>query len=102
VQKADSSPPFDDRDAALQSGASEKRVAMQRRVTRLFLGTANRLNEEAAALAPLSSASLGIIRPLAAKLPSEPAPTGHGKLEIDFPGTVEVERSAAAGPAAGP
>jgi hypothetical protein len=74
VQKADSSPLFDDRHAALQSGTSEKHMAMLRRITRLFPGAANRLSEETAALSPLSSASLEIIRRLAAKLPSEPAP----------------------------
>lgn len=37
---------FDELDAALQSGASEKRVAILRRVTDLFLYDANRLNEE--------------------------------------------------------
>jgi len=37
---------FDDLDAALQSGSSEKRVAMLRQVTDLFLSDADRLNEE--------------------------------------------------------
>jgi hypothetical protein len=37
---------FDELDAALQSGASEKRIAILRRVTDLFLYDANRLNEE--------------------------------------------------------
>jgi len=37
---------FDEIDAALQSGASEKRIAMLRRVTDLFLYDADRLNEE--------------------------------------------------------
>jgi uncharacterized protein (DUF2336 family) len=37
---------FDDLDAALQSGSSEKRVAMLRQVTDLFLSEANRLNEQ--------------------------------------------------------
>jgi len=37
---------FDDLDAALQSGSSEKRVAMLRQVTDLFLSEADRLNEE--------------------------------------------------------
>jgi uncharacterized protein (DUF2336 family) len=46
VQNADSSTVFDDLDAALQSGSSEKRVAMLRKVTNLFLSEANRLNEE--------------------------------------------------------
>ena len=47
VQKADSSSSlFDDLDAALQSGSSERRVAMLRQVTDLFLTEANRLNEE--------------------------------------------------------
>jgi uncharacterized protein (DUF2336 family) len=46
VQNADSSSLFDDLDAALQSGSSEKRVAMLRQVTDLFLNEANRLNEE--------------------------------------------------------
>jgi uncharacterized protein (DUF2336 family) len=45
VQNADSSL-FDDLDAALQSGSSEKRVAMLRQVTDLFLNEADRLNEE--------------------------------------------------------
>ena len=46
MQNADSSSLFDDLDAALQSGSSEKRVAMLRRVTDLFLSEADRLNEE--------------------------------------------------------
>jgi uncharacterized protein (DUF2336 family) len=46
VQNADSSSVFDDLDAALQCGSSEKRVAMLRKVTNLFLSEANRLNEE--------------------------------------------------------
>ena len=46
VQNADSSSLFDDLDAALQSGSSEKRVAMLRQVTDLFLTEADRLNEE--------------------------------------------------------
>lgn len=46
VQNADSSSLFDDLDAALQSGSSEKRVAMLRQITDLFLSEANRLNEE--------------------------------------------------------
>lgn len=46
MQKADSFSVFDDLDAALQSGSSEKRVAMLRRVTDLFLSEADRLNEE--------------------------------------------------------
>lgn len=46
VQNADSSSLFDDLDAALQSGSSEKRAAMLRQVTNLFLGEADRLNEE--------------------------------------------------------
>jgi len=37
---------FDDLDAALQSGSPEKRVAMLRHVTDLFLSEADRLNEE--------------------------------------------------------
>jgi hypothetical protein len=45
VQKADSTSLFDDLDAALQSGSSEKRVAMLRQVTDLFQSEANRLNE---------------------------------------------------------
>jgi uncharacterized protein (DUF2336 family) len=45
VQNADSSL-FDDLDAALQSGSSEKRVAMLRQVTDLFLNEADRLSEE--------------------------------------------------------
>jgi len=36
---------FDDLDAALQSGSSEKRVAMLRQVTDLFLNEADHLNE---------------------------------------------------------
>jgi uncharacterized protein (DUF2336 family) len=45
VQNADSSL-FDDLDAALKGGSSEKRVAMLRQVTDLFLNEADRLNEE--------------------------------------------------------
>jgi uncharacterized protein (DUF2336 family) len=46
VQNAESSSLFDDLDAALHSGSSEKRVAMLRQVTDLFLSEADRLNEE--------------------------------------------------------
>jgi uncharacterized protein (DUF2336 family) len=46
VHSAGSSSLFDDLDAALRSGSSEKRVAMLRQVTDLFLAEANRLNEE--------------------------------------------------------
>jgi uncharacterized protein (DUF2336 family) len=46
VQNADSPSVFDDLDAALQSGSSEKRVAMLRRVTDLFLSEVGRLTEE--------------------------------------------------------
>lgn len=46
VQNADGSSLFDDLDAALQSGSSEKRVAMLRQVTDLFLSESDRLNEE--------------------------------------------------------
>ena len=46
VQNAGSSTLFDDLDAALQSGSSQKRVAMLRQVTDLFLSEADRLNEE--------------------------------------------------------
>jgi uncharacterized protein (DUF2336 family) len=45
VQNADSSSLLDDLDAALQSGSSEKRVAMLRRLTDLFQSEADRLNE---------------------------------------------------------
>jgi uncharacterized protein (DUF2336 family) len=45
VQNADSSSLFDDLDAALQSGSPERRVAMLRQVTDLFLSEADRLNE---------------------------------------------------------
>ena len=44
MQNADSSSLFDDLDAALRSGASEKRVALLRQVTDLFLSKADRLN----------------------------------------------------------
>jgi len=46
VQKDGTSSLFDDLDTALQSGSSEKRVAMLRQVTDLFLSEADRLNEE--------------------------------------------------------
>lgn len=46
MQKAESISLFDDLDAALQSGSSEKRVAMLRQVTDLFLSESDRLNEE--------------------------------------------------------
>ena len=46
MQKADTSSLFDDLDAALRCGSSEKRVAVLRQVTDLFLGEADRLNEE--------------------------------------------------------
>jgi uncharacterized protein (DUF2336 family) len=46
VQKADSSDLFDELDAALQSGSSEKRLAMLRQVTDLFLNEADRLDKE--------------------------------------------------------
>ena len=94
MQKADSSSLFDDLDAALQSGSSEKHVAMLRQVTDQF---PNRLSEETMALSLLSSASPEIIKPLmngpgddgllipCAKLPPGSAPKpGHRKLEIDL------------------
>ena len=46
MQNADNSSLFDDLDAALQSGSSEKRVTMLRQVTDLFLSEADRLSEE--------------------------------------------------------
>jgi uncharacterized protein (DUF2336 family) len=46
LQNAENSSLFDDLDAALQSGSSEKRVAMLRQITDLFLSEADRLNEE--------------------------------------------------------
>ncbi|MFL6818594.1 MAG: DUF2336 domain-containing protein [Bradyrhizobium sp.] len=46
MQKADSSSLFDELDAALQSGSSEKRLGMLRQVTDLFLNEAARLSEE--------------------------------------------------------
>lgn len=46
MPNADNPSLFDDLDAALQSGSSEKRVAMLRQVTDLFLSEADRLNEE--------------------------------------------------------
>jgi uncharacterized protein (DUF2336 family) len=46
VQKADNISLFDDLDAALRSGSAEKRVAMLRQVTDLFLSESDRLNEE--------------------------------------------------------
>ena len=46
MQKADSSSLFDELDAALQSGSSEKRLGMLRQVTDLFLNEADRLSEE--------------------------------------------------------
>ena len=46
VQKADTSCLFDELDAALQSGSSQKRLAMLRQVTDLFLIEADRLSEE--------------------------------------------------------
>jgi uncharacterized protein (DUF2336 family) len=45
VQQADSTSLFDDLEAALQRSSSEKRVAMLRRITDLFLKEADRLNE---------------------------------------------------------
>ncbi len=45
MQNADSSSLFDDLDAALRSGSSEKRLAMLRQVTDLLLSEADRLNE---------------------------------------------------------
>jgi hypothetical protein len=46
VQNADSLSLFDDLDSALQSGSSERRIAMLRQVTDLFLSEAGRLTEE--------------------------------------------------------
>ena len=46
MHNAESSSLFDELDAALQSGSSEKRVAMLRQITDLFLNEADRLNEE--------------------------------------------------------
>ena len=45
MQNADSSSLFDDIDAAMQSGSSERRVAMLRQLTDLFQSEADRLNE---------------------------------------------------------
>jgi len=50
VQKADSSSLFDELDAALQSGSSDKRLGMLRQVTDLFLTEADRLSEEQVAV----------------------------------------------------
>ena len=44
MQKAGISPLFDDLDAALQSGSSENRMALLRRVTDTLLSEADRLN----------------------------------------------------------
>lgn len=46
MQKADTSCLFDELDAALQSGSSERRLAMLRQATDLFLFEADRLSEE--------------------------------------------------------
>ena len=46
MQNAESTSLFDELDAALQSGSSEKRVAMLRQITDLFLNESDRLNEE--------------------------------------------------------
>jgi hypothetical protein len=46
VQNADSSPLFDDLDAALQRGSSEKRIAALRQVADLSLRGADRSNEQ--------------------------------------------------------
>lgn len=46
VMQSPASSLFDELDAALQSGSSEKRIAILRRVTDLFLYDANRLNED--------------------------------------------------------
>ena len=45
MQNADSKFRFDDLDAALQSGSSEKRVAMLRQVTDPLLSKADHLNQ---------------------------------------------------------
>jgi hypothetical protein len=45
VQNADSKSRFDDLDAALRSGSSEKRVAMLRQVTDPLLSKADHLNQ---------------------------------------------------------
>jgi hypothetical protein len=45
VQNADSASLFENLDAALQSGSSEKRAAMLRQITDLLLSGADRLNE---------------------------------------------------------
>jgi hypothetical protein len=84
VQNADSSSLFDDLDAALQSGSSEKRAAMLRQVTNLFLGGPR----DDGLLIPCKAADFkwetgSAI--LATKLPPGSAPkTGHEKLKIDF------------------
>jgi hypothetical protein len=111
VQNADSSL-FDDLDAALRSGSSEKRVAMLRQVTDLFLSDADRLNEEQVSvfdgvlvqlidrietrtltgiserLGPIANADCKwetVSAILATKLPPGSAPkAGHEKLKIDF------------------
>lgn len=46
MQKADSASLFDELDAALQSGSSDRRLGMLRQLTDLFLTEADRLSEE--------------------------------------------------------
>ena len=66
MQNAGSSSLFDDLDAALQSGSSEKRVAMLRQMTDLFLSEADRLASEGAfgegSMAPKVAAAADYVR----------------------------------------
>ena len=73
MQNADSSSLFDDLDAALQSGSSEKRVATLRPVTDLFLSESDRLNDLSLNLARHSE--IGIAGPIL---------TNSTRLKIDF------------------
>ena len=101
MQKADSSSLFDDLDAALHSGSSEKRVAMLRQVTDLFLSEADRLNDEMAeafgALNPLMRRSLEAVAAGLDKLAESAADLCDPKRKSLTPGElescVEISRS---------
>jgi hypothetical protein len=75
---------FDDLDAALQRGSSEKRVAMLRQVTDLFLSEADRLNEEQIAVfddVPVQLIERIETRTLA-QISERLAPVAHAPIDV--------------------
>ena len=77
---------FDDLDAALQSGSSEKRVAMLRQVTDLFLSEADRLNEEQ--ISVFDNVLVQLVERIETrtlvKISEHLAPVANGKLSAPF------------------